>query len=540
MKLTNKLTILIVFICMILLLAFTAFERALFQKSQMQSLNQSKQIVQQAVDVTDHEVSWMSTQLASLASYQGTNLANMYAKLDMFGNFIEYGRIIQARLSLMQNSVDTVSYVKVIMLEDRHEISSKTLYQELTDDDYSYWSSILSHDRKIINRNDEIILCQELASAKATGNSYAVASFSVQKLFDKFVKMCGERYRFDLYLGDELLCTSGDDINNTYCLLEYPIEKLTENKSTPLNLYISTEKISYDDTVFKQFYIGLGLFTLIILICLILMVTVCRYLVHHPLKKILVAFELLCQGDTSVRIQTKRTDEFSQLYINFNEMAMQLERVIGEKISAQLKRLQGQINPHFLHNGFYQIYRMCKDEDLQGAAEMSMQLSRFYEFINDEIINDQFVLLEKEYQHALTYCIIQRIRFEDQFILEAQPLPETLRQFKVPSLIIQPVLENIFSHVLGNTPDTKIRIRVTFEQKENIVFLKVENNGKQLSESELNAMCRNLNTYEHGFAHSSLTNIHVRLRMAMGEKAGIELKHSTLGGLLVVLVLVEI
>ena len=56
-------------------------------------------------------------------------------------------------------------------------------------------------------------------------------------------------------------------------------------------------------------------------------------------------------------------------------MAEQLDECIKKNFKqtlllekAQLKQLQAQINPHFLYNSFYHLYRMAKMEDTDGIA----------------------------------------------------------------------------------------------------------------------------------------------------------------------------
>ncbi len=535
MKLTSKLTITIIIVCCVLLAAYAVFSFALYQRSEEQNYLRHEAIVSQAISMIDQRVAWISSQMTSLAVHTSANMANLYAKMGKYSDFIEYGSIAQNRLGLIADSMDALHACRILMLDDAHEITSHVLYEKLTPAQVDQWRALLREDVRLSYLPDEILLAYPLSSSKATGLSYVVSSFSVSGLLRELLNICGDAYNARVYLGDELLMEAGAARQHARCLADYTISKLTAWPEQPLRIVVSMEKAAYGNSVYNQFLLGMALYILIFLICMLLMIALCRRLVYHPLQKLLSAFNQLAYGNTAVRIHTARADEFGDLYANFNQMTAQLEQAIEERTGAELKRLQGQINPHFLHNAFYQIYRMCKNEDTQGAAEMTMQLFRFYEYVNDEIGNDQFISLESEYQHALTYCAIQQLRFEDRFVIESDINPGELAGIMVPSLILQPVLENAFTYLADCDQET-IRIRLSMTAQDGRVFLAVEDNGDRLTDERLAAMRKALYSGD-ARARSSLNNIHARLRMAMGEPAGLELSRSALGGLKVLFVL---
>lgn len=100
------------------------------------------------------------------------------------------------------------------------------------------------------------------------------------------------------------------------------------------------------------------------------------------------AFRCMKGNNFDVRIHQKRNDEFAYLYQSFNGMMDHLQKLIEQVYDqrlltqrAELKQLQSQINPHFLYNGFYNIYRMAKKDSNDDIAEFSQLLSEYYQYI---------------------------------------------------------------------------------------------------------------------------------------------------------------
>lgn len=104
------------------------------------------------------------------------------------------------------------------------------------------------------------------------------------------------------------------------------------------------------------------------------------------------------KGNLSVRIREKRKDEFGYVYVAFNQMAESLQNQMEinyrQKLlmqQAELKHLQSQINPHFLYNSFFTLYRMGKDEDYESIVEFSSYLSEYYRYITKNSQKEVFL-----------------------------------------------------------------------------------------------------------------------------------------------------
>ena len=189
---------------------------------------------------------------------------------------------------------------------------------------------------------------------------------------------------------------------------------------------------------------------------------------------------------------------------------------------SEIKYLQAQINPHFLYNSFYHLYRMAKMEDTEGVAEMSMKLSAYYRYITRSA--QTVVPLSMEYQNIVDYTEIQTIRFGERIAVELQPLPEAYRELNVPRFILQPMFENAYNHGVEKMENGHIQLR--FESEVDALNIYVENDGT-CPDAELETLTRYLNSTDRHAECTALKNVQRRIQLLGGT---LEVSHGTLGG----------
>ena len=266
--------------------------------------------------------------------------------------------------------------------------------------------------------------------------------------------------------------------------------------------------------------------------------------VNLPLRKIVTAFEDVRGGNLDVRIYHQPHDEFQYIYESFNATVSRIGELmdhVKEQAAllqnAELLQLQSQINPHFLYNSFHLLRIMAKNEDYETITEFVTSLARYYRFLNKE--TEQNITLEKEADHMKNYIEIQQMRFGDKITVECEPLPDELKSFKVPKLILQPLIENAYNYgVKDLLADGKIRIRYDIDDKKaddgtvrSYLHIIVEDNGESVTGSSLERIRNNISDYQGQAAGHALTNIDRRLHLAFGEGSGLIVDRSELGGL---------
>lgn len=223
------------------------------------------------------------------------------------------------------------------------------------------------------------------------------------------------------------------------------------------------------------------------------------------------------------------SNDMDFLHYAFAQLGSQLQATLEQAYhnkelayQSEIKYLQAQINPHFLYNSFYHLYRMAKMEDTDGIAEMSLKLSSYYRYITRSA--QPVVTLAMEYQNIVDYTEIQTIRFGDRITVQLQPLPEPYRELAVPRFILQPLFENAYNHGVEKMENGLIQLR--FKMKPEFLNIYVENNGS-CPDAELEKLTQYLNSTDRKAECTALKNVKLRMQMQGGD---LQVSHGTLGG----------
>ena len=138
---------------------------------------------------------------------------------------------------------------------------------------------------------------------------------------------------------------------------------------------------------------------------------------------------------------------------------------------SELNLLKSQINPHFLFNSLNSISSLIMS-DPEKAREMIVLLSELLRYSLKNRQNE-FVPLDEELGRMQDYLSIEKIRFGEklQFDIKA---PGECRKIKVPTLILQPLVENAIKHGVYESIEP-VGIRFTCRMTENSLLLELKN-----------------------------------------------------------------
>ncbi|PKV52547.1 tetratricopeptide repeat protein [Aquimarina sp. MAR_2010_214] len=164
---------------------------------------------------------------------------------------------------------------------------------------------------------------------------------------------------------------------------------------------------------------------------------------------------------------------------------------LNEEISlARLKSLRSIMNPHFLFNSFNTLQSFILQKDKFEASEHMRELSQLIRKILSNS-DSLYISFKEELEIIKTYITLENKRFDGQFEMSLT-IDENLIELnpKIPSMIIQPHLENAVIHGLGSK--NKKALKLSFQKKKNSIKCIIEDNGiGRRKSAELNKKSKN-------------------------------------------------
>lgn len=141
---------------------------------------------------------------------------------------------------------------------------------------------------------------------------------------------------------------------------------------------------------------------------------------------------------------------------------------------AQLRALQNQINPHFLFNTLNTGAQLAMMENADKTCYFIEQVADFFRYNIQQ--QSRTVSIDEELALVDNFVYIMKVRFGNrlEFI---KKLPETEKSFpqQIPSMTLQPLVENCIKHGLKNTKG-KVSLEVSIEEK--FIVISISDNGE--------------------------------------------------------------
>lgn len=266
-----------------------------------------------------------------------------------------------------------------------------------------------------------------------------------------------------------------------------------------------------------------------VLVLYVLLAAVCFLIVFshrtfRPLGELVSAMQQVKEGRYAVKVETESNDEFRYLGQTFNDMASSIEELIQKVYSAQLMQkeaqlevLQQQINPHFLYNTLDTINWMAQKYGADDISTMVRSLGNLFRAaVNSK---EDLIPLKKELDVLKDYIRIQQIRFGDRLDFQLH-VPDDISHIYVPTLCIQPLVENALKYALEFSDDV-CHITVTISEKDTVYQITVANTGSHF-EDDLIWKLEHRQVTPQG-SGVGLVNINSRLKLLFGDRYGLSI-----------------
>jgi sensor histidine kinase YesM len=180
-----------------------------------------------------------------------------------------------------------------------------------------------------------------------------------------------------------------------------------------------------------------------------------------------------------------------------------------EALKMETVFLQSQIKPHFFYNALSIIISLCYS-DGELAGRLLGELSKYLRFVFDINPYNSFVSLKEEISFVKTYVELEKARFGDRLKIEFN-VDEAVLNYRIPALIIQPIVENSIRHGLMKRISGGI-VSVSIKKYNNYIRIMIQDDGVGIDKEILKSILDS-----NSSINSGLRNVNKRLLNEYGQ-----------------------
>lgn len=262
------------------------------------------------------------------------------------------------------------------------------------------------------------------------------------------------------------------------------------------------ESVHFTEIMYSLIFMLTGFLNVCLIIVLIRRMT-------KPLQELAQTAKEVGKGNLEVQlIESDNQTEVGIVILAFNQMVNSLKEYMKklcqsvEKESslrenairmeaylkdAQLKYLQAQINPHFLFNTLNAGAQLAMMENADKTYRYIHKVADFFRFIVKK--NDAVSTIREEIELVDDYIYILNVRYAGEIHYDKQ-VEEELLNIIVPSMILQPIVENCIKHGLHDVEWEK-RIKLSVVKGNACVVVSVVDNGIGMEKEKIETILNN-------------------------------------------------
>ncbi len=300
--------------------------------------------------------------------------------------------------------------------------------------------------------------------------------------------------------------------------------------------------------IFREIIRFEQLLVILLILCLVMTFAISAYTagkMSAKLRKMESAIGEVVEGNFNVRVNVGGNNEITRLAYGFNSMLDKIKQLIevefNEKLlrkEAELKMLQAQISPHFLFNTLGSIKCVAEEEGAEKTAKMVQNLANLFRYNMGKI--SRIVTVSEEIEHAGYYLQLQQYRFENRVKVTIETTPDALTE-KIPSMTLQPILENAFVHGFEKKRG-KYSLVIKCFCEENHTKVQIIDDGIGVSKEkaeQIDALLVEEDANVNGIVERKIGiyNVNTRIKYCFGDEYGLKLLRNPQNGVTVELLL---
>ena len=155
------------------------------------------------------------------------------------------------------------------------------------------------------------------------------------------------------------------------------------------------------------------------------------------------------------------------------QQLIEKERMQRDLITSKLETLRSQMNPHFTFNALNSIQNLVLKGKKQDAYNY---LTKFSSLLRENLMlsNKSFVYFDEELSIIKKYLELEKLRFQNGFTYKITGA-EFIDNVKIPTMIIQPFIENSINHGLLHKTNDVGKIEIKFYLKDTLKCVIIDN-----------------------------------------------------------------
>ena len=321
-------------------------------------------------------------------------------------------------------------------------------------------------------------------------NEVKMLEKNIRRMSESYLEQTNETVQAKRGRNVEKYKTSYEDENELYEYINVYIYKLNnlrfKTNSANYQLLLSAMNVLYKLCIFVMLVVyALGLaVTMLLVRNMIRPLTALSNTAHEVAKGNLNVPQLPVVVEDEVGVVTRSFNQMlesirqniEQLKESMERQAQMKERELLMEThlkEAQLKYLQAQINPHFLFNCLNAGAQLAMLEDAERTGIFLEKMADFFRY-NVRKMEDDAMLFE-EVEAVDNYIYILNVRFAGDIHYE-KDVDEGIGDFRIPSMILQPLVENAVQHGIHDCMETG-KIKMSIHKAGEDLEITVSDNG---------------------------------------------------------------
>lgn len=420
--------------------------------------------------------------------FRQLSLQAKMSSIFILANFVVFAVTIILILGInsMSSEIDTVYQGNLRLNELSDALTA--VQDSMTD----YLNSKTSDSLEEFYRNEQAYsqMVQEM-SDEVTGAAFQRMERSIRHMSEEYLELVGQTIEAKRGRNVEKYRVRYENATQMYEYINTYIYSLNNEQFRS-----NSENYSRLSGAFRSFEMMSVIALTIVIVLSICMVVKLTGDIISPLKNLAVTANEVAGGnfDTDL-LQVQSEDEIGVVTGTFNQMivsirqylerlrqSMEIQRSLMEKEllmeahlkDAQLKYLQAQINPHFLFNTLNAGAQLAMMEGADRTYDYVQNVAEFFRY-NVKKSND-IVTIREELELVDHYIYILNVRFSGDIHYQ-KDISEELLECSMPSMILQPIVENCVNHGIREmNGEGRIWLKV-FRDGGDTVGISIRDNG---------------------------------------------------------------